>query len=1854
MAERLEGRTLGEFTLRDKIGEGGFAVVHRAFQATLEREAVVKVLHTRLAARADVIQRFLRESRLASRLDHPYAAHVYAFGAETDGTLWIAMELVRGTPMDKLLEQQGAIPLDRFVPLFERICEVVQTAHERGIIHRDIKPANVMVLSRAGRLLPKLLDFGIARVLEPDHHQSLARPSGRASETPDHAALATLLEHSSDDPAHGADPGLDETVGGAASLDRGREARATRVGAVMGSPLYMAPEQWTDAGSVGQTVDIYALGVLAYEALTGRVPFPATSLEEVMIAHARDGVPPLGGDHPEALNAVLARALAKQPEDRYATAGDFAAALRAAAGKGDGDALPQLDEAVREAMTAGAPQPLAEAIAALEAARNIDQACAILWDVVLVATRWIGALALAARTKIGPGGDDDARDVHERLRALGRGDVSDEDWLALARALTRPFCRRRAAYPIPEIVTLLHGDLDLAITPSTTLTGDPGPPFVEAFHRVRTLRGALDRRGGRSDEQRRELYAEALTALAGLLRPLRFILDYTLIVTRKHCAERWCGPRRSPRLVTVRRARPLPEGEAFLLDSDGAPVLKLTPLVQTAPPAPGKDEELFLFDGRDAHGARLVAVPHGFERHDEMLDRWFREHLVDVVGDGTATVADEAAPYRGLATFTTADSGFYFGRELEVDAFVNRLRVEGFLAVVGPSGAGKSSFVQAGVVSRLPTGWRAIAVRPGQTPSAALAARLGKHGVDTTGMATDPRLLGERLRATAAREGSTIVLVIDQLEEMFTLCKNPDERTAFAEALVGCASSDDDVLRVVVTLRDDFLIRAEAEPSLRERLGRGIKLLTIPSTEDLQRILVEPAKRVGYQFEDGALVTDMVTEVANQPGALALLSFTAAELWKLRDRHFHQLSRKSYTAIGGVGGALARHAETTLAELSSDEQRLMREAFRHLVTAEGTRQVLQLAELQQLLAPGMTNQKSRRAATDSDVMRANAVIDRLIAARLVVISEEAGGGQSVEVIHEALLSAWPRLVEWRREDSEGARLRDQLRTAARQWDSRGRSRGLLWRDESLAEYRIWRVRYPGALTVVEDEFGTASVAAATRGRRIQRSVMVAAFLVLGVGLTVMFQLRQGAEEQRGIAQRRLVASYVDQGRQALMASDHARAAAYLLEARRIGGETKAVRFMLERATKPLAAHLHALELDAGSVWAAAYDPTGDLIATAHDNGQAAVWLARDGSRLAVIAASQGTVFDVAFSPDGSKLATAGADGRVRLWRPRTGEEIGSTRPFELPVVTVQFAAGGVVVAGGWNGQILFWNPTTDHRTVRELGAEGECYVAVSADGSKVVAMVKSSPLITIFDVASGQPLTQLRAPANAQAGAFSADGRRVAVADSAGTATVWDWSEAEQPVFSVTGHDGMLDHLAYSPDGRLLVTAGRDRMARVWDADTGRKVSVLAGHVGIVWRALFSPDSKLVFTMGGAGEAAMWEASSGRRVALFEGHTSLIVDGVFSPDGNRVTTASWDGLAHEWGVRDQYQTFERSALEQACSDRVDVGRFIAIACPQGTRVWDLDRGQLTSLPPAHRIAMAPSGRVAAFSGAAAWQWQAPDARTELPHPTELVAIAISTDGERVATVDRAHVLRMWRHGVKVWERSGPAWIRTLAFAPAGDLFASGDYESPAAEIARFDLDTGEQLSPLILATPANSMRFVDRDHLITVAQVLEVWDLRGLRRVATLTGHVGVVNDVKLSSDGSRVVTTSGDATARIWRFPSGQLVSVLAGSPQFLTSADFAPSGNVVVTAGGDNMMRFWEPDTGQLLWTLASREPGELIRFADEHSVMTMSSRGGVARWDLSPARGRVLERGLPCWAPSRFDRDSGRAIPREGDGC
>jgi WD40 repeat protein/serine/threonine protein kinase len=305
----LSGRNLGGFLVREPIAGGGHGVVYRCEQQELGRDAVVKV-RSRPGDYAGQ-ERFMREAQLASRLQHPFSAHVYAFGVEADGVWWIAMELVQGVTLGAYLKAKGPMPLAEFVPFFECIAEVVHAAHARGIVHRDLKPSNIMVIESEGRLFPKLLDFGIAKIFATaDASDEEAHEDGE----PDRAARLRPT------------PPPDRS----STWSNQGTTRLTPHGAMLGSMPYMSPEQWRDPHGVGSATDIYALGCLAYEALAGRKPFVADSAGGYYDCHLGAEAPSLGDGFPPGADLAIRRAVSKSPEARQATALGLAAELRAA------------------------------------------------------------------------------------------------------------------------------------------------------------------------------------------------------------------------------------------------------------------------------------------------------------------------------------------------------------------------------------------------------------------------------------------------------------------------------------------------------------------------------------------------------------------------------------------------------------------------------------------------------------------------------------------------------------------------------------------------------------------------------------------------------------------------------------------------------------------------------------------------------------------------------------------------------------------------------------------------------------------------------------------------------------------------------------------------------------------------------------------------------------------------------------------------------------------------------------------------------------------------------------------------------------------------------------------------------------------------------------------------------------------------------------------------------------------------------------------------------------------------------------------------------------------------------------
>jgi serine/threonine protein kinase/formylglycine-generating enzyme required for sulfatase activity len=467
---------------------------------------------------------------------------------------------------------------------------------------------------------------------------------------------------------------------------------------------------------------------------------------------------------------------------------------------------------------------------------------------------------------------------------------------------------------------------------------------------------------------------------------------------------------------------------------------------------------------------------------------WLR--TIDEVLDGRGALALDEGPYRGLASFTEGHSRFFFGREQEIDAFVERLRSSPVLPVIGPSGAGKSSFLFAGVIPRLHASdeWTVIAFRPGGDPFSLLARRLLSIGAHESGTnARDRDMLANTLRATptlsaarlatvAAAIGNRVLLVVDQLEELFTHGASDLEVERFLELLMTAADDPLEPVRVVFTLRDDFL----------GRIGglRSLFVLRKLEVAELRRTITAPLERLGYRFDDDLVVDEMLSELGDDVAAeLPLLQFACRALWDARDTNRGLLLRSAYQHIGGVAGALARHADGVLAELSPSEQRVARQILLAMVV-------------------GTTRRQITRDRLVAEVPGAAAVLDRLITARLVVQRTTMGSDVAiVEIAHESLLRTWGQFAEWIDESRDERRLLGELEEATSFWDRRGRRPDEVWTGDELAaaRYRL------GHLGLAVPSHVEAFLAAGEQRRRTKRrgaTIQRTVAGLIGIAITV--------------------------------------------------------------------------------------------------------------------------------------------------------------------------------------------------------------------------------------------------------------------------------------------------------------------------------------------------------------------------------------------------------------------------------------------------------------------------------------------------------------------------------------------------------------------------------------------------------------------------------------------------------------------------------------------------------------------------------------------------------------------------------
>jgi serine/threonine protein kinase/formylglycine-generating enzyme required for sulfatase activity len=442
----------------------------------------------------------------------------------------------------------------------------------------------------------------------------------------------------------------------------------------------------------------------------------------------------------------------------------------------------------------------------------------------------------------------------------------------------------------------------------------------------------------------------------------------------------------------------------------------------------------------------------------------------------------EGNPYRGLQAFEAEHRALFFGRRREQRAVLERLKGEPFLLITGDSGVGKSSLCLAGVIPLVADGaledgrrWRSVRLVPGRRPVAALAAALApvlemEEEALATFLRSEPMGLARRLRAKlGASDG--LLLYMDQLEELVTLA-SPEEAAPAGLALGELAEGVTGV-RVLATGRSDFLTRLTSVPGLGSEVPRALYLLRALTPEEMREAIVGPARVKGVRFESEALVDTLVASTSSTEGGLPLLQFALAELWDARDKASGVITQAALDGLGGVAGALARHADAAVDSLLPDQRIAARGVLLRLITADGTRA-----------------RKTDRELVGDDP-RYRAALEALVRARLLV-AREAEEGTSYEVAHEALVTGWKTLARWLVEAAERREVQARLEAAAAHWERLGHARDVLWGSRQLAETAVLD---PGELTRREQDFLEASRRTVVRSRRMRRA-LAAGFLVL--------------------------------------------------------------------------------------------------------------------------------------------------------------------------------------------------------------------------------------------------------------------------------------------------------------------------------------------------------------------------------------------------------------------------------------------------------------------------------------------------------------------------------------------------------------------------------------------------------------------------------------------------------------------------------------------------------------------------------------------------------------------------------------
>jgi WD40 repeat protein len=1185
-------------------------------------------------------------------------------------------------------------------------------------------------------------------------------------------------------------------------------------------------------------------------------------------------------------------------------------------------------------------------------------------------------------------------------------------------------------------------------------------------------------------------------------------------------------------------------------------------------------------------------------------------------------------PYRGLERFEVEHAGLFFGREELTGMLFDKVSralaardARRFLAIEGASGSGKSSLARAGLLARLKNGalqnsehWRTCIVQPGGDPLYSLALQVGGAlGQDTktvlslkADLAASALALKTHWDLHLAQEPAHVrfVLLVDQFEELYTTCKDEEVRQAFIDNLLHASAAERGRGLVLVAVRADFVGKCAAHAELARAMSDGAVLVGPMTEAELRQAIERPAAMKHCAFEPG-LVDQLLSDVRKQPGNLPLLQFALKELWQKKQGN--ELTLEAYRDIGGVQGALEKHAETIYAGFSGSQQEIARRLFLRLTN------------------PGEGTEDTRRRVPRGEVLPAHGSgedVEKIIQAlseweaRLLTVDKpEDQEGEFVEVAHEALIRGWSRLRRWIDADRTALQVQRRLTEAGKQWREKAKDEGFLLQAGQLAVFEDWARQHVRDLNAQEKEFLDESRAHANRQRSRRRRLVTAAIvasLAAALSLGVMVFLERAANRELTKANERERNANLELTK----ANEGERNAK--LDAERNERKAKKELFRFESMhyiDQIVAADKALQENDFITAGLRLDDCRWDFRHIEY------AFLRKELTQkepLLLLPGHTGAVRSLALSADGKRLFSAGdlfnanMAAEIKVWSLEMGKESRTLSWHTHWVNSLVLSADGKrLFSGGADGTINVWDLAADKETLTLRGhtAQVNC-LALRADGKQLFSG-SADGTIKVWDVEAGKETCTLRGhTAQVNSLALSADGKRLFSGSVDQTIKVWD-REAGTETLTLRGHTSGVNSLASSVDDKRLFSGSVDQTIKVWDLEAGKETLTLRGHTAQVNSLASLADGKRLFSGSADGTVKVWDLGVGKETLTLRGHTAGVSSLALSGDGKRLFSGSVDQTIKVWDLMADTKILTLAGHTSGVSRlalSTDGKRLVSGSDDTTIKVWDLEAGKETFTLRGHTdgvlsLAMSSDGKDL-FSGSfdktiKVWDLEAgKETLTLRGHTDGVSSLALSYDGKRLFSGS-------WDQTIKVWAlkagketltlRGHKAGVLSLALSSDGKRLFSGSGDQT---IKVWDLEAGKET--LTLRGHTDGVRSLalssDGKRLFSgrFDKTIKVWDLDPSKETLTLHGHSAHVNSLALSSDGKRVVSGSNDQTIKVWDLEAGKEALTVRGHSNWVSSLAMSADGKRLVSGSDDKTIKVWELEASKGTLTLRGHTAG------------------------------------------------------------